>query len=118
MPGWCALIETYEHGDDDYDDLYAVWVAEGSPATFDRIGLFGGEEWYALGWQRETYPAFLLSHADGPTELSTSDDMDETGLILKKGYSETRGKDGGLNIKFYPGVGWQIRTRSVHKEDN
>lgn len=112
------MITTYEHGDDGYDDLHAVWVAEGSPATFDEIGLFGGREWCALGWKRETYPVFLLSHADGPTELDTSDDMDKTGHITKKGYAETRGKDGGLNIKFYLRSGWKIKTRPVHKEDD
>ena len=116
--GWCSLIEIYEHGDEGYDVLHAVWIAEGSSATIDRIGLFGGQEWYALGWKRETYPTFLLAHADGPTELDTSDDMDNAGRVLKKGYSETRGKDGGLNIKFRPRHGWRIRTRSVHKEDD
>jgi hypothetical protein len=44
--------------------------------------------------------------------------MDETGRITKKGYSETRPKDGGINIRFHPRSGWKIRTRSVHKESD
>jgi len=112
------VLETYCYGDAGYDDLHAVWVAEGRPATFNEIGLFGGREWYALGWKREANPTFLLSHADGPTELDTSDDMDKSGQIKKKGYSETRPKDGGVNIEFHPYSGWQIRTRPVHREDD
>lgn len=107
-----------QHGDDEYDDVYNDWVANGRAATIERIGLFGGQCWYALGWKREAYPRFLLCWSDGPTELDTSDDMDKSGRILKKGYSETRPKDGGINIRFYPGSGWKIRTRPVHKEDD
>jgi len=112
------MITTYTHGDSGYDDLHADWIKEGSPATFEIIGLFGGQCWHALGWKRETYPAFLLCWSDGPTELDTTDDMDYTGRILKKGYDETRPKDGGLNFKFYPRRGWRIRTRPVHKESD
>jgi len=82
------------------------------------LGLFGGREWSALGWKRKAHPIFLLAHADGPTELDTSDGMDKTGRIKRKGYSETRPKDGGQNIKFYPRSGWRIRTRPVHREDD
>lgn len=109
---------TYEHGEDGYDDLYAKWVSEGRPATFERLGLFGGQTWAALGWKRETYPTFLFQSGDGPTVLDTSDDPDKTGRITKKGYMFTRPKDGGLNIKFDPLAGWRIRTRTVHKESD
>lgn len=112
------MITTFEHGDNGYDDLHAKWVSEGRPATFERIGLFGGQAWYALGWRSETYPTFLFQSGDGPTELDTSDDMGKTGRITKKGYMFTRPKDGGLNIKFHPLSGWKIRTRAVHREDD
>jgi hypothetical protein len=112
------MVEILKHGDDGYDDVYNHWVADGRAATTERLGLFGGQCWYALNRKNETYPTFLLCWSDGPTELDTSDDMDETGRITKKGYSETRGKDGGVNIKYHPGSGWRIKTRPVHKEDD
>lgn len=112
------MITILEHGDDGYDDVYDDWVSNGEAATVERIGLFGGQCWYALDRKNVTYPTFLLCWADGPTELDTSDDMDETGRILKKGYAETRGKDGGLNLEFDPRAGYKIRTRAVHKEDD
>jgi len=112
------MVTTLEHGDAGYDDVYNDWVADGQAATIERIGLFGGQCWYAYNRENETYPTFLLEWSDGPTELDTSDDMDETGRIQKKGYSETRPKDGGINIKFRERSGWKIRTRPVHKEDD
>lgn len=112
------MVTILEYGDDGYDEVYNHWIGDGSPAATEMLGDFGGQCWYAFDRKNETYPTFLLEWADGPTELDTSDDMDETGRITKKGYSETRGKDGGINFKFHPRSGWKVRTRSVHKEDD
>ena len=90
------MITRYESGDDGYDTIHATWEDEGSPAQFEEIGLFGGRVWNVIN--RDTTPQFVLHVADGPTELSTSDDSEQTGLVQKSGYYDTRITSGGLIV--------------------
>jgi len=89
----------YEHGDDGYDRIRALWVSEGSAASFEEIGTFGGRIWRAIGWKRETYPQFALAVSDGPTSLDTSDDQETVGRVTSSGYLEEMLKTGGVEVR-------------------
>ena len=92
------MITRWQYGDDGYDDIHALWVSESSPSTFDEIGLTGGRIYKAINYANEANPQFVLVAADGPTELSTSDDLEETGIEEKPGYERTMPKHGTLRM--------------------
>lgn len=110
------MITYYELGDDGYDDLYAKWLEEGSAAEFEELGLFGGRRWKVL--DRDTTPIFLLNVSDGPTELSTDDDPEYTGVPQKTGYYDTCVTDDGLVVSTGPRgkISWRMKDKK--REDD
>lgn len=93
------MIVHWQYGDDGYDDIHTLWVEEGRPATFDEIGLDGGRVYKAINHANEDNPQFVCIAADGPTELSTSDDPEETGIEEKSGYERTMPKHGTVQMR-------------------
>jgi hypothetical protein len=89
----------YQYGEDGYDDIWDIWVAEGRPFAFDSIDEDeGGRLYHAINHANETYPQFVIVASDGPSELNTTDpgdDPDEAaGTLLSKGFEYTMPKNG------------------------
>jgi len=81
-------------GDADYARLLAKWEANGSAATFEEYGDFGGRMWRAIN--RETAPTFLLKAAAGPTDPGLTKPTN-LGWYPTSGY-EVEMHDTGLRI--------------------
>lgn len=95
------MITLYQHGDSGYDDIWDVWVAEGSPAIFNTLDEDeGGRIYKAINYSNETYPQFVVIASDGPSELDTTDAADDpdevAGRLVKKGFEHTMPNEGSV----------------------
>lgn len=108
----------YRPGDEGYDRIHTLWVAEGSAGQFEERGSFGYRRWSVIDRGNSSGPTFLLRAAAGPTDSGYDEDTGEFKSTLWKGPrtgSEVENRDVGINMRWGP-KGWRISMKSPPKD--